>query len=115
MEKNNSLINGTTIGMDLGDRHSKLCVLGSSGEIEEEFRIPTTQRGLERGFGKRKACRVVLEVGTHSPWVNQWLKKRGFEVIVANPRMLPLITQSDVKDDRTDAELLARRFGPRRS
>ena len=108
MEKNNSLISGTTIGLDLGDRFSQLCELGPSAEIEEEFRIPTTQRGLDRAFTNREPCRVVMEVGTHSPWVNQWLKRRGFEVIVANPRMLPLITKSDEKDDRTDAELLAR-------
>jgi len=108
MEKNNSLMSGTTIGLDLGDRHSQLCVLSSSAAIEDQFRISTTQRGLERAFGEREPCRAVMEVGTHSPWVSQWLKQRGFEVIVANPRKLPLITQSDEKDDRTDAELLAR-------
>ena len=108
MEENISSMGGTTIGLDLGDRRTQMCVLEVSGEIEEEFQIPTTERGLERGLDKRERCRVVLEVGTHSPWVSRWLKGRGFEVIVANPRMLPLITQSDAKDDRSDAEHLAR-------
>lgn len=108
MEESISSMSGTTIGLDLGDRRTQVCVLGVSGEIKEEFQIPTTARGLERGLGKREPCRVVLEVGTHSPWVSHWLKRRGFEGIVANPRMLPLITQSDEKDDRSDAEHLAR-------
>ena len=53
-------------------------------------------------------ARVVLEVGTHSPWVSHELEARGFETIVANPRRLRSITQSDRKDDRADAEQLAR-------
>jgi transposase len=108
MEESISSMSGTTIGLDLGDRRTQACVLGVSGEIKEEFQIPTTARGLERGLGKREPCRVVLEAGTHSPWISHWLKRRGFEGIVANPRMLPLITQSDEKDDRSDAEHLAR-------
>jgi transposase len=36
------------------------------------------------------------------------LAKVGLEVIVANPRQIPLITESDRKNDRVDAELLAR-------
>lgn len=108
MEKHINPFGGTTIGLDLGDRHSQVCVLEATGEIAEERRIPTTRRGLERFLGTREPCRVVLEVGTHSPWVSEWLKERGFEGIVANPRRLPLITQSTEKDDRTDAELLAR-------
>ena len=30
-------------------------------------------------------ARVVLEVGTHSPWVSRQLTQQGYEVVVANP------------------------------
>jgi transposase len=53
-------------------------------------------------------CRIALEVGTHSPWVSRHLKAMGHEVIVANPRKVKLITQSVKKNDRMDAEQLAR-------
>lgn len=108
MEKRTSLESEWTIGLDLGDRRMQVCVLGAGAAIEEEFQIATTRKGLERGLGKRERCRVVLEVGTHSPWVSQWLKDQGFETIVANPRSLPSLTHSDAKDDRSDAEQLAR-------
>ena len=52
--------------------------------------------------------RVALEVGTHSPWVSRQLAAMGHEVIVANPQKVRLITQSVKKNDRMDAEQLAR-------
>jgi transposase len=51
---------------------------------------------------------VVLEVGCHSPWISRPLKQEGYEVIVANPRRVRLIAESDKKSDRFDAEQLAR-------
>ena len=54
------------------------------------------------------ACRIALEVGTHSPWVSRLLSKLGHEVIVANARQVKLISASSRKDDRLDAQMLAR-------
>jgi transposase len=99
---------GWTIGLDLGDRFSQGCVLSEAGEVEARFRMATTRKGLEGALRRYSGARVVLEVGTHSPWVSHELEARGFEAIVANPRRLRSITQSDRKDDRTDAEQLAR-------
>ena len=53
-------------------------------------------------------ARVVIEVGTHSPWVSRWLEAKGHEVIVANARAVRSIAESDRKTDRNDAEQLAR-------
>ena len=47
-------------------------------------------------------------MGTHSPWVNRLLKSFGHEVIVANARQVKLISASSRKDDRLDAQTLAR-------
>ena len=52
--------------------------------------------------------RVVLEAGPHSHWISRLIEEEGHEVIVANPRRLKLIYQSDSKSDETDAEALAR-------
>ncbi len=51
---------------------------------------------------------VALEVGTHSPWVSRQIASQGHEVIVANPHKVKLITQSVRKNDRVDAQMLAR-------
>jgi transposase len=97
-----------TIGLDLGDRFSQVCVLDAEGEVEARFRVATTAKGLEAGLRRYPGARVVLGVGTHSPWVSHWLEGAGYEAIVANPRRLRSITHSDRKDDRADAEQLAR-------
>jgi transposase len=47
-------------------------------------------------------------VGTQSAWIERELKRLGYEVIVANARELAWITSSDKKNDRSDAEELAR-------
>lgn len=97
-----------TIGMDLGDRRSEVCVLGSDGEVKRRFGVATTREGLEKKLGGLVRARVVIEVGTHSPWVSRWLEAKGHEVIVANARAVRSIAESDRKTDRNDAEQLAR-------
>ena len=81
----------------------------------EEGRLPTTPEAFRRRFGEIPAARVAIEVGTHSPWVSSLLKEAGHEVLVANPRKLRMIFKSDSKNDRFDAEQLARvaRMDPR--
>jgi len=97
-----------TIGLDLGDKYSEACVLEGSAEVLESFRVRTSQAALDRALARFGTARVVLEVGTHSPWVSRLLASQGHEVIVANPRRVPLIAENDSKSDRFDAELLAR-------
>ena len=104
-----------TVGLDLGDRSSRYCILDEAGEKASEDQLPTTKAGLDSIFAKMAPSRIALEVGTHSPWVSRQLAAMGHEVIVANPRKVRLITQSVKKNDRMDAEQLARlaRVDPR--
>ena len=97
-----------TIGLDVSDRYSRMCVLDSKGRVMEEGRVRTSPEGLARRFGCEEPARVVLEVGTHSPWMSEQLKQLGHEVLVANPRRLKLIYGEHDKTDRLDAEHLAR-------
>jgi transposase len=97
-----------TIGLDLGDRSSRYCILDEAGERVSEGSLPTTEAGLSSLFAKMPASRIALEVGTHSPWVSRHLKGMGHEAIVANSHKVKLITQSVHKNDRIDAEQLAR-------
>ncbi len=97
-----------TVGLDLGDRYCQICVLDEAGEVTEEGRVATKPEALHRRFSGTDPLRIVLEAGTHSPWVSRLLSAWGHEVIVANPRKLRLIYQNDSKSDRVDAEYLAR-------
>ena len=97
-----------TIGMDLGDKTSRYCVLGENGEVLSEGSVATTKKAMAQKFAGMRRCRVAMEVGTHSPWVSRLLTSLGFEVIVANARQVQLISGSSRKNDRMDAHLLAR-------
>jgi transposase len=97
-----------TIGMDLGDKTSRYCLLDGSGEVLQEGSVATTKKGMAQVFGVMGRCRVAMEVGTHSAWVSRLLNGLGYEVIVANARQVKLISNSSRKDDKLDAQMLGR-------
>ncbi len=99
-----------TAGLDLGDKHSYLCLLDTvSGEVIEEGRLRTTPEALKRRFSsEQRPLRIAIEAGTHSPWVSRVLKECGHEVLVANTRKVRLIYSNKRKTDEIDAETLAR-------
>lgn len=96
------------IGIDVGDKYSQVCVLDGAGEVVEESRFRTTRAGVEQCFARREHARVILEVGAHSRWMQRQLAELGHEVVVANARQLALIYRDRKKNDRMDAERLAR-------
>jgi len=54
-----------TIGCDLGDRQSELCILLPSGKVERPKAVRTTRAAM-RAFFARPQAHVVIEVGSHS-------------------------------------------------
>lgn len=97
-----------TVGLDLGDRYSHFCVLDARGRPLEKGRVSMSPAELTAFFERVGPARLVVEVGGHSPWVSRLAQAAGMELIVANPRRVQLITRNERKNDRTDAELLAR-------
>jgi len=96
------------VGLDVGDRQSHYCVLDLDGGVVAEGNVKTTEASLRVLFKGKGRQRIALEAGTHSPWISRLLTAWGHEVLVANPRKLRLIAESDAKHDRADARLLAR-------
>ncbi len=80
-----------TIGLDLGDRFTQLCAVDAHGQVVATDRVRTTPAALERQCAALPHCRIVLEVGTHSPWASRVLQRLGHEVLVAHARQLRLI------------------------
>ena len=96
-----------TLGVDVSDRFSNYCLLDQDGVVIEEGKLRTDAQAFRERFSSSN-CRVVLEAGTHSPWMGRLFAEIGHEVIVANPRRVQLIGQATRKNDRADAETLAR-------
>lgn len=108
MKESNKGAAQSTIGVDLGDRWSRYCVLNGDGEICQEGRVATTAKAMEEYFAGKASSRVVIEVGMHSPWIQRLLTKLGHEVITSHAQSVRLIYGGTSKSDRLDAERLAR-------
>lgn len=102
----------TTIGIDVSDKESKICVMTKEGgerRILVETTCATTKDGFSECFAKfDRAWLVVFETGTHCRWMKAHFETLGFVVVVANPAEVKLITDSNAKNDRSDARKLAR-------
>ena len=101
-------LNGLTVGVDLGDQWSNYCILGIRGETLAEGQFPTRGEEVTEFFQGMAISRVVVEVGTHSAWVQEVIAGLGHEVLVANPRMMEGAKRCRRKNDRIDAGKLAR-------
>ncbi len=97
-----------TVGVDLGDQWSHYCILGLEGETLAEGQLRTTPQDVAEFFEALNAARVVAEVGTHSAWVQEVIRGYGHEVLVANPRLMEGSKRRQRKNDRIDANKLAR-------
>ena len=99
---------GLTVGVDLGDRWSRYCVLDEHGQILEEDTIATTARALRKRFSDLNSLscgdrgRNALAVGPASA------AGAGHETITAHTQSVRLIYGSRDKNDQLDAERLAR-------
>ena len=78
------------------------------GETLAEGQLRTTQEDFAEFFRSMPNARVVVEVGTHSAWTQEVIGGCGHEVVVANPRLMEGSKRRKRKNDRIDANKLAR-------
>jgi len=96
-----------TIGLDLGSKDTQCAIYGTDGKRIEERKVTMDREHLTALLGRFPDARIVMEASTASRWINNLAKELGHEVIIANPRSIPIITASVRKCDRNDARLLA--------
>ena len=106
--KNTTVKTELVLGLDIGDKKTHFAVLDVDGELVEQGVVATTPEAFTQTFGRFSEVTMTLEVGPHSLWASQLLSELGHLVYVANPRQLKLIYGSTDKDDKLDAERLAR-------
>lgn len=97
-----------TMGIDIGDRTSRVYIVDAAGARVEECTIASTPSGVTRLLEGRAPCRVAMEVGTHSPWMSRVVASLGHEVIVGNPSAMYGRRRRRRRNDALDAEFLAR-------
>ena len=96
-----------TIGLDLGNKDTQCAVYGSDGARVEERKVTNNREQLTALFTRFPDARIVMEASTSTRWIHNLAVELGHEVVVANPRSIPIITASVKKCDRNDARLLA--------
>jgi transposase len=84
--------------VDLGDQWSHFCILGLQGETLSEGQLGTSEAEVSESFQALPSARVVMEVGTHSPWMQETMAG------VANPRLMEGSKRRKRKNDRIDAK-----------
>jgi transposase len=97
-----------TVGLDLGDRRHRFCVLDERGEVVEQDSICNDRVSLRKLAGRYHGALGVMEAGAHSPWISRFLEALGWRVVVSNPRKVRAIYQHERKSDQRDALMLAR-------
>ena len=98
----------SVLGIDLGDRWSVVGGLDKrTGDVWSHRRVRTEPGAMEELFASLPGrCRVVMETGTHSPWVSRVAERYGHQVLVGQARKLRAIWQNDRKSDDADVDIL---------
>jgi len=97
----NSSSSEITIGLDLGDRRHRFCVLDASGEVIEEGTVGNDRHSLAKLAAQfPPGPLAIMEAGAHSPWVSRHLEALGSRVVVSNPRKVWAIYQNGRKSER---------------
>src|SRR5689334_16411759 len=96
------------VGLDIHTKHIALCALNESGRVVRRARV----RGLDEVLGILKGLpdrfEVCYEASCGYGHYHDLLQPLAARVVVAHPGQLRLIFRSKSKNDRNDAERLAK-------
>ena len=97
------------VGMDVHWRQTTICILDENGRRVKRFEVRGPWQKvlgeLKRVAGRRPVC---FEASCGYGWLYERLKTMAEKVVVAHPGQLRLIFRSKRKNDRVDAEKLAK-------
>ena len=98
------------IGLDVHQATISVAVMDSQGKVVMECILETKASTLLEFFaGLHGSLFVTFEEGTWAAWLYDLLKPHVSEVLVCNPRKIPLVKQGN-KSDKIDARKLAERL-----
>lgn len=100
-----------TIGLDVHQSCTSICILDQSGQRVKRFvhrGHPADLPGIITDLGLDGPTRIGLEASCGSGALHDLLKPVASEVVVAHPGHLRLIFRAHKKNDRVDAEKIAK-------
>lgn len=95
-------------GIDVGKDACIATIITDTGKVRARFDFPNRAEGFDQLRTRLKTRdRLVMEAGTYVYPLHDHFTKLGFKVLVAHPRAIKQITESDKKTDQHDSEVLA--------
>ncbi len=95
------------VGLDASKESVVAVFKDKDGKKLDEGTYPCNQKGLEKLASDLKDCQAMVESSTTGQYVYRQLDKAGIKIKMANPSRIGLITKSEKKTDRNDADVLA--------
>jgi len=98
------------IGLDVHKENTTACFISPGGKVLKNFEVPSSADGLAaiREHAKNREYCVMMESSTYSYPVYRYFDDLGVETCVVHAASLKVVTQSDKKTDKKDAELIGR-------
>lgn len=98
------------IGLDVHKTNTAACAVSAGGKAVMSVEVRTSDVGLGELHARMNGTEyaVMMESSTYSYVVYRFFERLGIETHVVHARSLRMITDSDKKTDRTDAEWIAR-------
>jgi transposase len=97
------------VGMDVHWRQTMICILDENGRRVKTFNVRGPWQKVLEALGRIEGhWAVCFEASCGYGWLYERLKRMAQKVVVAHPGQLRLIFRSKRKNDRVDAEKLAK-------
>jgi transposase len=96
------------VGLDIHTKHIALCVLSETGQVVQRARVRGLEEMLRLLKGLPDRFEVCYEASCGYGHYHDLLRPLAARVLVAHPGQLRLIFRSKSKNDRNDAERLAK-------
>jgi transposase len=96
------------VGLDIHSKHIAICVVDENGKIARRLRLRTIAEMMNLLERLPDRCEVCYEASCGYGHYHDLLRPVASRVVVAHPGQLRLIFRSKQKNDRNDAEKLAK-------
>ena len=96
------------VGLDIHAKHISICALNENGRVAQRSRVRSIEEMMQILKGLPDRFEVCYEASCGYGHFHDRLRPLAARVLVAHPGQLRLIFRSKNKNDRNDAERLAK-------